>query len=209
MNEAHTEDARQARSEIAAGGLRGEALLERLRQVPSSERDGWLDEALGLPSFVEDLTLPPGGVPYLPCPVDVISSAIEHAGVSRTDVFVDLGAGLGRVAMLVHLLTGATARGVEVQPHLAEQAQDCIRRLGLTAVTVVPGDAAQVPLSGTVFFLYSPFNGPTLQTVLRGLETLAERQRVTICTVDLEFPTPRGFFRRPCNDPALALYRST
>ena len=55
-------------------------------------------------------------MPYLPCPVDTLLRVIEHAPLGAADVFVDVGSGLGRAAALVHLLTGARAVGLEVQP---------------------------------------------------------------------------------------------
>ena len=51
---------------------------------------------LGLGELPDDLPdLPPGTVPYLPCPVDAIIRAVLEAPVGPDDVFVDLGAGVG------------------------------------------------------------------------------------------------------------------
>ncbi len=202
------EDARRARAEIASGALRGSALRERILRVPEAARDLWLDEALGLETWVEDVDLPAGGVPYLPCPVGLILSAVHGSGLARGDVFVDLGAGLGRVAVLAHLLSGAASVGIEAQRHLAEAGQRCCRELGLDRVQMVHGDVSGRALEGTVFFLYSPFNGRTLERVLSGLEALARRQRLTVCTVHLELPDLRGLVRQPCAEVELAIYRT-
>ena len=48
---------------------------------------------------------------------------IEHARIDATDVFVDIGSGIGRAAAIVHLLTGAKAIGVEIQPQLVRAAR--------------------------------------------------------------------------------------
>ena len=44
--------------------------------------------------------------------------------MQASDVFVDVGSGLGRAAALVHLMTGARAIGLEVQPALVAAARD-------------------------------------------------------------------------------------
>ena len=80
-------------------------------------RDAWVDQLFGLGAPPEDgPQLPVGCVPYLPCSVDALLRVAEHAPVRASDLFVDIGAGVGRAAALMHLLTGAPAFGVEVQP---------------------------------------------------------------------------------------------
>jgi SAM-dependent methyltransferase len=188
--------------------LRGAALRARLLGAPARQRDLWLDEALGLEGWVEDVDLPLGGVPYLPCPVDLILAAVSHCALGSDDVFVDLGAGLGRVAMLAHLLTGATAVGIEAQQHLVDRGRRRCHALGLERVRLLHADAATVALEGTVFFLYSPFNGPTLRRVVNNLEALARRHPLTICAVDLDLPDLKGLVRVPCPEVELALWRT-
>jgi len=41
---------------------------------------------------------------------------------------VDLGAGVGRVVMLAHLLTGARAHGIEVQKELVRIGRNAAKR---------------------------------------------------------------------------------
>jgi hypothetical protein len=208
VNGSRIEDARRACREISSGDLRGSALRERLLRLPEDERDPWLDEALGLETWVEDLDLPAGGVPYWPCPVRLILSAVSHSALAGGDVFVDLGAGLGRVAMLAHLLTGAAAIGIEAQRHLVERGQRRCRDLRLKAVQLVHGDASELAFEGTVFFLYSPFNGRTLERVVSRLEALARARPITVCAVDLELPDLRGVVRQPCDSLELSIYRT-
>src|SRR4051812_39053024 len=92
---------------------------EALEATPPDQRDSWLDRLLGTDIPADGPALPPGGVPYLPCQVNVLLRAIDQAAIGPDDVFVDIGAGVGRAAALVHLVTGATAIAVEIQPHLA------------------------------------------------------------------------------------------
>jgi Histone methylation protein DOT1 len=192
----------------AARGLRGDGLLRRLRAVAYDDRDAWVDALLGLPDAAPDEMLPRGGVPYIPCAVSEILDLVREVPLRPEDVLVDLGAGLGRVLMLAHLLSGARGRGVEIQQHLVDAARACAAARGLGGVTFEQGDAKDAALEGTVFFLYSPFNGETLQAVLRKLEALAKTQRVTIVSVDLELPGQSWLRERPVENPALALYLS-
>src|SRR5262249_53521494 len=154
--------------------LRGAALLDLLRAVPLLDRDAWVDELLGIeppPSDIPDL--PRGSVPYLPCGVDEIVAMVREAPVGPQDELVDLGAGLGRVVLLVHLLSGARARGVEIQAPLVDLARARCAELALAAVSFVHGDAADCELDGSIFFLYAPFGGDVLARVVRRLEGVA------------------------------------
>jgi protein-L-isoaspartate O-methyltransferase len=111
---------------------------------------------------------------------------------------VDLGSGLGRPALLAHLVTGARAIGVEVQPHLVAQARACAERLGASGVQFIAGDATAVDVpQGTVFFIYASFNGPSLERVLRRL------RRGVLCAVDFEVPALRA---RASSTPELVFY---
>ena len=144
---------RASRSPLA----RGAALRAALAAMPPFERDAWIDRALSLGVPPNDgPALPRGCVPYLPCPVDALLRLTEHAPVRGSDMFVDIGAGAGRAAALVHLLTGASVVGLEVQPQLVSAARALAARLSLSRVTFVEGDALQLTAalaSGTVFFL--------------------------------------------------------
>ena len=90
-----------------------------LLRVPPTERDAWLDSVLDLGDLPADgPDLPRGCVPYLPAPVDALLRVVERAPVRPSDVFVDVGSGVGRAVALVHLLTGAPAAGLEIERNL-------------------------------------------------------------------------------------------
>jgi precorrin-6B methylase 2 len=204
-------DAREAREAVRAGKLRGAALLEALLAVPFQKRDGWVDGLLALPELPADLPgLPPGTVPYLPCGVDAIVRTIQEAPVRAEDVFVDLGAGLGRPAVLAHLLSGARAIGVELQPHLVEQARATATQLGLGGVTFLAGDAASIHVAeGTVFFIYASFGRAALARVLSWLERIAARRRIVLCAVDFEVHDQPWLSARASQRAELVFYDST
>ena len=54
-------------------------------------------------------------------------------------------------------------------------------------MTFVEGDARDADLGeATVFFLYLPFTGEVLATVMRRLRCIAERRDVVICSLGLD-----------------------
>src|SRR4051812_2587103 len=104
MHARDVESARHARELIADGAPHVTELRRMLAGVDVADRDGWLDCVLGLDGIPADEELPPQCVPYLPCSVDALLRVIDHAAVRESDVFVDVGSGVGRAAALVQLL---------------------------------------------------------------------------------------------------------
>jgi SAM-dependent methyltransferase len=195
VDQRHRESAQHVRA-LLEGGAHDPALFRAaLASVPREARDGWVDLALGLGAPPEDgPELPRGCVPYLPCAVDALLRLVEHAPVRAADVFIDIGSGLGRAAVLVHLLTGARAVGLEVQPALVAGSRELTGRLRLSGVSFVEGDAATLAgalAEGSVFLLYCPFSGDRLARVLSDLEPVARTRAIRVCCVDLRLPPRR------------------
>ncbi|HEY7373992.1 MAG TPA: hypothetical protein VIF57_17660 [Polyangia bacterium] len=188
------------------------AFRAALLAVPAGERDAWVDRVLGLDDLPGDgPALPAGGVPYLPSSVEVLLRVVDEAPVRSDDVFVDVGAGPGRATALVHLLTGAGAIGLEVQPALAAAARGVADRLGLSRVRCIEGDAATVAafmVVGSVFFLYCPFSGARLEQVLDDLEPIARTRPLRLCCVHLPLPPRPWLTRDPGPGGELEVYRS-
>lgn len=205
-------DALTTRARIVHAAIEPADFRRQLLAVPAEQRDAWLDLVLGIEGVAEDgAELPRGCVPYLPCSVDVVLRMSEAAGVVQSDVFVDVGSGLGRALLLTQLLTGATVLGIEVQSHLARAARSLAAALNLSRCSVSAGDAREQSVQlegGSVFFLYCPFSGERLAVLLDALESIASRREIRICCVDLPLP-PRAWLTRlelPWGD--LAVYRS-
>ncbi len=213
MDEEHRENAERVRSLIVRGQQDPSAFRAALLGVPPTERDAWLDLVLGLGELPDDgPELPRDCVPYLPCSVDALVRMVEQAPVRASDVFVDIGSGLGRAAALVHLLTGAAAIGVEIQPALVDAARDLASRLLVSRLSYVEGDAAKLAgliTIGSVFFLYCPFSGDRLTKVLADLELIARTRTIRICCVDLPLPPCSWLTLEPQLSGDLAIYRST
>jgi SAM-dependent methyltransferase len=125
----------------------------------------------------------PEMVHYEPTPARAILRLIDLAELGPDDVFFDLGSGLGRVAILVNLLTGIRTVGVEYEPAYWAYACSRARGLGLTSVEFIRADVRDVDYAnGTVFFMFTPFRGKLLQTVLDRLEQEARIRPLRICT---------------------------
>ena len=185
------------RSEIARGGGSG-ALLPWMQSSASQNDPGgpspgpgydWRDELTsGVLQLREprepDLDQSSEMVPYQPTPVRHILHLIAANLLSKNDVFVDLGSGLGHVPLLVSMLAGARSLGIEIQPAYVASAQECAQRLGLSRVRFIAEDARETDLSsGTVFYLYSPFTGSILTDVLTRLRRESMRRSIGICSL--------------------------
>ncbi|MEW5852400.1 MAG: class I SAM-dependent methyltransferase [Myxococcota bacterium] len=187
-------DVAAARQAIRNGGLRGEALLAWLVAHAPTERDRVVEELLGIGHRrVEGKPLGGELVGYIPSGLAAIVRAFLDIPLGPQDVLLDVGAGLGKVVMLAELLTGARAHGVELQPHLVEEARVRAAELGLTRVSFKVGDARHMHCDdATVFFLYLPFTGTTLHDTLERIHRAAQRRSVVVCTLGLDLP-PRDW----------------
>ncbi len=212
MDERFHENAKEIRSSITRQECYPAQFRAALMNVPAIERDMWVDAVFGLEELPEDSSeLPKGCVPYLPCAIDVLLRIADLVPVRATDVLVDIGAGLGRAAVLMHLLTGASAIGIEVQLGHVAVARELVNRLHLSRVTFVAGDAGQVApdfAAGSVFFLYCPFSGERLVTLLGHIEAIARTREVYVCAVDLPLPPCEWLERVGPEAGDLGVYRS-
>lgn len=191
MDESDARSAEQVRQRIEAGTHDRLAFRAALLGVPPDTRDAWIDRVLGLGAPPDDgPELPRSCVPYLPCGVDALIEIVDSAEVGPTDVFVDVGSGVGRAMALVHLLTGAAVIGIEIQSGLVQAARD-VARVVSSRISSVHGDAVDLTghiMIGSVFFLYCPFSGERLRQVLIDLEAIAQAKPIRVCCVDLPLP---------------------
>jgi hypothetical protein len=184
-------------------------LVAWLASLSPGLRDAAIEEYLGIAQCLPSAT-PPGEhlIGYHPSGVAAIVRALVEARVTRDDVFVDLGSGLGKVVLLARLLTGATARGVELQAALVDQARRSAARLGVDARFCV-GDAREACLDdGTIFFLYAPFTGPALSAVLNRLLAVAEQRAIVVCALGVDLDRAPWLARRAVDSFWLAVYDS-
>lgn len=183
------------RSGIRAGIYRGKALDSLIRSYASADSADESHGAMGYdridrlvaglllaePAPAPTLALGPGMVAYQPTPARAILALAALADLTARDVFYDLGAGLGQVAILAHLLSGAATRGVEIEPAYCAYARRSAAALGLTGVSFVEADAREAGYAdGTVFYLYTPLVGAPLRAVLGRLQAEAARRPIRL-----------------------------
>ena len=146
--------------------------------------DVLLDGVLGLATpAAPRQPMPPEMNPYEPTPARAVLDLVDQVAWDAEDVFYDLGSGLGRVVILVHLLTGLRAKGVEIDPELCEPARQAAQRLQLGGIEFIQRDVRTVDYSqGTVFFLFTPFTASLWRSVLGMLREEGRRRRISLCT---------------------------
>jgi SAM-dependent methyltransferase len=186
------------RADICARRCRGaafaalvESYVDRaaLADLPADEPgydllDLFVDKLLRIPATPEEtLTREPEMVRYHPTPTHIIFDMVETAQFTADDHFCDIGSGLGRVPILVNLLSGAAAHGVEIEPSFCEYARACAATLGLSQVSFANADARHADYStGTIFFLYTPFVGRMFEEVLKRLHDATKGRSIRIFT---------------------------
>jgi SAM-dependent methyltransferase len=160
-----------------------QALLDWISTLPEDGREAAVEARLGIADGADGALPGEHMLGYHASGVDPVLRALAEVPVRADDVFVDLGCGLGKVVMLAALVTGAKARGIEVQPALVERARAAAARLGIDA-RFDCADARDADLDdGTVFYLYTPFTGPVLAAVLDRLRGVAERRAIVVCAL--------------------------
>jgi hypothetical protein len=187
----------QLRADIRAGHCTGPELKRRIDQYvgwrsPDADQADIGYDSLDL--FINGLLLTgeapgeakdrgPEMVFYQPTPARIIVELIEKTDMGGDDIFYDLGSGLGQVSILVNLLSGARTKGVEVEPAYCDYARRCAAELNLSRVEFINRDAREVNYAdGTLFFMYTPFEGRLLQEVLENLERESRKRTIRVCT---------------------------
>lgn len=121
---------------------------------------------------------------YQPTPVRHILDLMGRAGLSPSDVLIDIGSGLGHVPLLISMLIGISTVGVEVDSSLVASARQCASALALHRVDFIHADARAADLSrGTVYYLYTPFSGELLRSVIARLRHEASTRPIRIATL--------------------------
>ena len=127
--------------------------------------------------------LAPEMVFYQPTPARHVFDLIGRAALTERDVLVDLGSGLGHVPLLTSICTRARGIGIEREAAYVECARQCAQALNLSNVTFIRQDARAADFScGTLFYLYTPFTGAILRSVLDALQCEAARREIRIGT---------------------------
>jgi hypothetical protein len=135
--------------------------------------------------------LAPDMVYFQKTPAGAVFDMAEAIRFDPGDVFIDLGSGLGQVTLLIHLLTGIPAKGIEYEPAFCTYARDMAADLRLPGVSFDNADARVADVRyGTIFFMYTPFTGNLLAEVLARLSHESRKRKIRLitygpCTADV------------------------
>lgn len=130
-------------------------------------------------------------IQYEVAPASVILELAQQVALAPGSVFYDLGAGLGIVVILFHLLTGAASKGVEFEPAYCQAAVSSAARLKLDYVSFINADARDLTYTdGNLFFMFTPFKGQIMRDVLHRLYAQASARPITVaafgyCTLEI------------------------
>jgi hypothetical protein len=124
-----------------------------------------------------------GMIRYEPTPANIILELIDSVPLLPQDLFVDIGSGLGLVVILVNLLTGVPALGIEYDPAYCAYAQARAAELGLKDVTFINVDARQADFDqGSIFYLFTPFIDEIFDIVIEKLRPVAKKRSIYVCS---------------------------
>jgi len=188
----------QLRTKISRGDYRGKLLIDLLDEYLDynlttffqQDTTGYDNLDTFLNGLLTNQNLPvetkarePEMIYYQKTPARIILELIKKAEFKPHDVFFDLGSGLGHVTILVNLLASVISKGVEFQPSFCNYAKACVTDLNLKHVDFINADARYADYAeGSVFFMYTPFEGKMLQDVLQNLYGEAKKRRIKIFT---------------------------
>ena len=167
------------------------------------------------PAPPETLSRGPEMVHLEQTPARVLLELVDRVSLTSATHFFDLGSGLGQLVLLFHFLTGLPATGVEIEPAYVGYARRRAVDLGDGRVTFLQADARTADLyAGTLFFLFTPFTGDLLQTVLERLCHVAQHHPIHVAAYgSCASPIARQRWLQPLDDHAehpfkLALFGS-
>lgn len=198
LEEVNKQMHQKLRSQISIGRYRGKMLMNLMNEYFNQSLDSihqlhetgydHLDLFLnGLLTYrvppAETKKREPGMVYYQKTPARIIFELIKKASFQPDDVFYDLGSGLGQVTMLVNLFASVISKGVEFEPAYCSYAKTTAADLNLNHVEFINADARHADYSsGTVFFMYTPFEGEILKDVLHCLYDESKKRKIRLFT---------------------------
>lgn len=184
-------------------------LSNRLQGVNTAALDRLLDRLLGI-STTGNVALKELGIThdesvhYVPSGWLTLARLSKIIPFSEQDVFVDFGAGKGRiVVMAARHYPFKTVIGVEISPDLTRIAQDNVdknyHKLKCKKVELVTSDVLkyEIPRDITIAYLYTPFTGSIFKSVIDRIDSslnCREDRRLWIV------------LQRPIDSPSSAIY---
>ncbi len=100
-----------------------------------------------------------------------VKKILDYLKLGKSDIFVDIGCGKGRILILAAIKGVKKVIGVELDKTLVGIARDNVNKLKLKIpIEIFHHDAARFDFKeGTVFFMFNPFGQKTLRRVLENI----------------------------------------
>lgn len=120
--------------------------------------------------------------PYGPSPWGVLRRVVPPREVTREDVFLDLGCGMGRILIEAGRYPFGRAVGVEIVPEFADVAREVVERnagrLRCPDIEVVTADVRdyRIPDDVTIVYLAAPFGPALMASVIEAIEKSFDRR---------------------------------
>lgn len=114
---------------------------------------------------------------YVPLAYGQARKVLRTLRLTRNDVVMDVGCGLGRILVMAACGPARKVIGVECDPMIAEEARSNLARRPAkkSPTTVLTGDAATLDFSEvTVVVLFNPFGPHTMRSMLECLRASVE-----------------------------------
>jgi SAM-dependent methyltransferase len=148
-------------------------LVWRLREEFYPEKHPY-DEETGCDTsgMIHRRRLGPHAEDYQPVDPEVFRTSLEHIPEDLAAFsFVDIGCGKGRALLLAEEYAFRKIIGVESSRKLAKIASANAAKIGSTRISVLHSDARrfEFPPEPLVIFLYNPFSGEILRSVMKQL----------------------------------------
>jgi SAM-dependent methyltransferase len=143
----------------------------------------------------------PGRNDYAASSWNALRRILPKHEVSRDDVFLDIGCGMGRAILAASQYPFKRIIGIDIVPDFTQIAQAVVQRnrhrLRCNEIELVTADAATwaVPDDVTVVHLFDPFRGDVLDAVLSQLLASLDRRERQLRVI---FLGPPGY--RPLDD---------
>lgn len=155
--------------------------MERNDAAATTSADDFLDALTRVSLLTTGEERPFSGTVNLSSRAHRIAAFLDATQPSSDDVVFDLGSGSGKFALTVAASTDAQVRGIEFGESYVEAARASASFLGLRNVSFTRGDVRDQDLStGTIFYLYYPFDGAVADAVAATLARIARTKAITL-----------------------------
>lgn len=174
------------RAKLEAGAYTPSDFRAQIADIRDYDLDGWARRLFGL------YDVPANTIEYTSEMVGHVTThtiqVLEMASeMGPSDVFYDLGCGVGFVSILLSWLTGAKSVGIELEPAYVELARARAAAVGVQGrVRFVHGDLREQSYDeATAIFMFYPCRGAMLDAVLAKIEAGVRGRNVKLYSLGL------------------------